>query len=150
MKKIGLMLLIVLILSGCSRGEKAYLETVKDYNETLAIALLRPQPELMTRIATAKEQSRILTYILYWQQKKKVIENQLLELKLEKTEKSQDMVVVFTSEKWRYRHLDTVTRKAVDDWRQGEYRVKYYLTPVKGDKRWLVDRVEILEKREEK
>lgn len=139
-------LTILVFSAGCvTKEEKAVRQTVTKYNENLALALKRPQPELMLSLTTPKEYERILTYILYWQQQKKILSSRLNNLNIEQVEIEGEKATVKTREQWSYEHLDRENRKVVKPTADINYQATYRLEKIKG--KWVVASLEVKDDR---
>ena len=142
----NLFLAAVLIASvaACScagNKEEAAKEAVRRYNEALVDAYMRPDPELMARYTTPKEQSRIREYIFFLLKEKHLLRCELREIKFLGTAISGATAVAHTKEDWTCRKISSETRQSAEAPSPFIQEVNYELEFTEG--RWVVASVEV-------
>lgn len=134
--------------AACSQEKVEIKNTVTAYNKMLAEALAKPDPRIMEYLTTRSEFDRIASYIIFLKKDKKVLVSELKSLEfLEVTvleTGGKRTSVVRTKEMWSFHYVDEKTRKRITDERDIGYENTYHL--VRRESRWVVDRVDALEK----
>ncbi len=164
--KIFILLLAAVILSGCIPGEdKAIMQAVRNYNNSLPLALESQDNKVLEHVATEKEMGRVMIFISQMKKEKKIVQSSLQYLefgrvKLKKQniakadpkynkagsisdKKVLPQATMKTIETWSFSYLDMNTRKPVNRQQKVKYAATYQL--VKKDGKWLVDELEFKE-----
>lgn len=134
---VALAVAALVLLGGCNAQTTAVRETVMRYNETLADAYERPDAELMTRLTSPKEKTRITMYVLYQLKQNKLLRVTLKQLDFVSVTIDETVATARSREDWTYQHLNKDTRKALDKPAKIHYDATYKLVYAKG--RWVVD-----------
>jgi hypothetical protein len=138
-----LLLVMVALVVGCSGEARKAENVVTMYNKVLIDAYLRPEPKLMELFVSKREYVRIESYIFYLLKNNKILKTDLEELIFEDVKIKDGIAEVYTKERWKYRYLDSRTRKPVSREYKILYSNVYYLKKEKG--RWVVDRLDAKE-----
>ena len=139
----GILVVGALAAQGCASQEAAVRETIVRYNDTLADAYERPDPELMRRLVGARERERIAMYILFQLKQGKVLRTTLNRLRFVSIAIKDNRAVAKTQEDWTFQHLQKDTKRVLDKPRKIHYDATYGLLYTKG--RWIVDRLMVKE-----
>ncbi len=141
--KITLLLAIAALVAACSGEARKAENVVTMYNKVLIDAYLRPEPKLMELFVSNREYVRIESYIFYLLKNNKILKCDLKELTFEDVKIKDDTAEVYTKERWKYRYLDSRTRKPVSREYEILYSNIYHLK--KEKERWVVDRLDTKE-----
>ncbi|MDH4100963.1 MAG: hypothetical protein OEV28_10395 [Nitrospirota bacterium] len=143
-KRILLLFLIAtgLMLTACgSKEEKSVKEAVRAYNAALIEAFIKPNPDLMADVATAKQHDRVGLYIVNLMQKGQVLKGSLDSISFGKIRfEGAGKAMADTKEEWTYAYLGP-DRQPTGPSKKVRYEVTYTLLLEQGD--WMVDALDI-------
>ncbi len=134
---------MVALVVACSGEARKAENVVTMYNKVIIDAYLRPEPKLMELFVSNREYVRIESYIFYLLKNNKILKCDLKELTFEDVKIKDDTAEVYTKERWKYRYLDSRTRKPVSREYEILYSNVYHLK--KEKERWVVDRLDTKE-----
>ena len=140
--------IVLLVISGCSSksmSEKTELKTViAKYNNAIIEAYKNQNFEHFMQVATDKEIKKIGIIINSFRQADQIMEAELQKIDFQEIKTQGDKADVNTSEDWSYRWIDYKTGQEVEPLKNIHYEMLYHL--IKKDSRWLIEKVEEVEK----
>ena len=141
-------IVLLVVVSGCSSkktNEKTELKTViAKYNNAIIEAYKNQNFEHFMQVATDKEIKKIGIIINSFRQADQIMEAELQKIDFQEIKTQGDKADVNTSEDWSYRWIDYKTGQEVEPLKNIHYEMLYHL--IKKDGRWLVEKVEEVEK----
>ena len=139
-----IVLIIVIVGTPPSSKNKSEVTNLVNLYEKNYIAFLKDQDLSKIRpYTTEKQLKKVEVYTNYYMEKRQIREiNDLVNLKIVKSEISTESAVVNTLEVWNVRFEDLKTKKVTDQG-EGFYKNTYNLVHRNGQ--WLVDSVNLIE-----
>ena len=139
-----IVLIIVIVGTPPSSKNKSEVTNLVNLYEKNYIAFLKDQDLSKIRpYTTEKQLKKVEVYTNYYMEKRQIREiNDLVNLKIDKSEISTESAVVNTLEVWNVRFEDLKTKKVTDQG-EGFYKNTYNLVHRNGQ--WLVDSVNLIE-----
>lgn len=137
--------LLIVVLTACTRGEVELKNTVSAYIQMLAEALAKQDAAKMSFFASAGEINRIDSYIMLMRKDQKVLISSLQKLDFRgiDRDKVKKTAVVTTYEEWGFHYVDEKSRQPISKEERVAYNNVYHLINDQGH--WVVDRIDMNE-----
>ncbi len=146
--------IIVLFVFGTifiiTQGEKQEVKNlVLTYNDLLRKAHTEMKPAHVKRLTSDWQYKKIDSYIALNMKNRRIIEGELKEMQFEDISVEKDMATVITKERWVWKYIDPVSKKAISDTYDDLNGNTYHLKKIKGH--WVIDDLvsRVIEKAEE-
>jgi len=147
-RKVRLLLIslavVVVVLTAvyfrASGSKQEVKNVVITYNRVLAKAQGEMKPNMMERLTSLTQLSKIDNYLAYLLKNKKTIVSEMKDISFNDINVGKEQAVVVTKERWIYYYVDPVSRMPVSEEYDVIYGNTYQLKKVKGA--WVVDNIE--------
>lgn len=138
-------IVLLVAMMGCSRGEVELKNTVTAYTKMLSEALAKPDPKVMEYFTTSLERQRIEAYIMFLLKDKRVLISTVRQLEFTgiTRDSKAKAATMMTSETWSYHYVDEKSRQPITQEDVISYHNVYHL--IEEDGHWVVEKVDVTE-----
>jgi hypothetical protein len=129
---------VFVIIFLITQGEKQEVKNlVLTYNDLLRKAHTEMKPAHVKRLTSDWQFKKIDSYIALNMKNRRIIEGELRDIQFEDITVEKDMATVITKERWIWKYIDPVSKKAISETYDDLNGNTYHLKKLKGH--WVID-----------